>query len=209
MRTFKDFVTLYNYGDNGYSILEGDPKNKWKTTTNQYEDSFKVLFKHHSVRLTKFKLKTTEGEHNLTAPDQFYLFGYNTKLKRWDVLLEQLGQQLKGDSYYSFDIKEDCKAIPYRMFEFYSLTGTVSLSMIEFFGDLIEDNNPLPVEEARKAVTMIDYTTKPAIYTSIEKEDEKFTHGFLRNAMKIYGPRLKNFVRVNCHCRENSFFHEI
>lgn len=81
--------------------------------------------------------------------------------------------------------------------------------MIEFFGDLIEDNNPLPVEEARKAVTTIDYTTKPAIYTSIEKEDEKFTHGFLRNAMKIYGPRLKSFVRVNCHCRENNFFHEI
>lgn len=207
LRTFKDFVTFFNYGKNGYSILKGNPDNKWKTTTNQYENSFKVLFKHHSVRLTKFKLKTTDDKS--TAPEYFYLFGYNTKLKRWDVILKRNGLPLNCDSYYSFDINEKCQTIPYRMIQFYTVTGVVSLSMIELFGDLIDDESELPEEEARKPVTEFNYTNKIAFSTCIEKEKEKFNHGFLTEAMKIYGPRLKNFVNMHCHCLENSFFHEI
>lgn len=85
----------------------------------------------------------------------------------------------------------------------------VSLSMIKFFGDLIEDDSEIPTEVASSSITKFDYTNKPSFCTFIEAKEEKFNHGLLTNAMKIYGPRLAGLINVNYHSEEGNFFHEI
>lgn len=99
-KSIQNFVYFLNYGPNGVSLLEGDKDNQWTTTPNPDENSFPILFPHHSIRLIKFQIHTCENNE----PDQFCMLGYNSRVKRWDVISDFQGKRLNPKSLYSFNV---------------------------------------------------------------------------------------------------------
>ena len=194
-KQFENFVSFYNYGANGCSLLKQDKNNFWETTENNDENSFKVFFNHHSVRLTKFYIDTPKKATISLPTFDFVIYGYNSRVKRWDMILEHHGDRLKQPARYGFDVKEEKQNIYYRIFKFISMTGKTSFAYIEMYGDVIEETDEPPDSVGRKSETLINYTNKPSFICLYEKG--KWTKGILQTAMNIYGYDLKNFVRVD------------
>lgn len=204
-KNVENFVRFYNYGDNGLSLLDGNKDNNWITTPNPEENAFTLLFNRHSVRLTKFQLHTGSKKSDKYAPDNFFLYGYNSRLKRWDVISDFQGKRLEPASLYSFDIREDNKKIFYRMLRFSSLSK-VALAYIKLYGDAMEESDAPPEDVARSGGSEISYQKKPVFSCP---KTEKFTEGILRTAMKIYGPQLKGFVAVTDKSDKSSKYYDI
>lgn len=207
-KKFEDFVRFYNYGTNGMSILEGNGNNNWITTPNPVENAFTILFTHHSIRLTNFQIHTGCNDNEQLAPSQFLLYGYNSHLKRWDIISDFQGQRLKMKSLYKFDVREDNQKIFYRMFRFITHTGQVSLAYIKLYGDAISESDNAPEDVACKGSTIIKYKTIPSIIC--QKKDKPkylvqvYNHLFqllwnLTNLVfTIFGiQEISHFVHVN------------
>lgn len=202
-KKFEDFVRFYNYGTNGMSILEGNGSNNWITTPNPVENAFTILFTHHSIRLTNFQIHTGCNDNEQLAPSQFLLYGYNSHLKRWDIISDFQGQRLKMKSLYNFDVREDNQKIFYRMFRFITHTGQVSLAYIKLYGDAISESDNAPEDVACKGSTIIKYKTIPSI---ICQKKDNYQEGIFRTAAKIFGPSLQSFVSVTMESDESSFY---
>ena len=200
-----NFVKFYNYGDNGLSLLEGKKDNNWTTTPNPEENTFTLLFPKHSVRLNKIQLHTGSKKNDKLAPDNFFIYGYNSSVKRWDVILDFQGKRLETQSLYSFEVREDNKRIFYRLIKFSSLSK-VALAYIKLYGDVIEEKDAAPDDVARSGGLTISYKTRP---TFLCPKTEKFTEGILRSAMKIYGPLLKGFVTVTDKSDKSSKYYDL
>lgn len=198
-KNFDDFVRFYNYGTNGKSMLEGKSSNNWITTPNPVENAFTLLLTHHSARLTNFQIHTGCNDDVKLAPSQFFLYGYNSHLKRWDVISDFQGEPLKMKSLYDFDVRNDNQKIFYRMFRFITHTGRTSLAYIKLYGDVISESDNPPEDVACKGSTIIKYKTIPSIICQ-NKE------GFFRTATKIFGPNLQSFVFVTMESDESSFY---
>ena len=160
-KNFNDFCTFYNYGPNGQSLLRGDKDNYWETTQGGDYNTFDILFKHHSVRLTHFVFRTAVERHGDRTPNNFYIYGYNSHLRRWDILLERCGDRLDTESRYLFEIKKEFQNNFYRIIDFTTTTGVVALSYIQLYGDIITENDEPPEDEAKKGSIEIDYENKP------------------------------------------------
>lgn len=74
------------------------------------------MFTHHLVRLTIFLIHTGQKEFENFAPNQFVLYGYNSHVKRWDVISDFQGKRLNTNALYGFDVREDNQKIFYRIF---------------------------------------------------------------------------------------------
>ena len=60
--------------------------------------------------------KMTQKEFENFAPNQFVLYGYNSHVKRWDVISDFQGKRLNTNALYGFDVREDNQKIFYRIF---------------------------------------------------------------------------------------------
>lgn len=206
-KQFKNFVSFYNYGANGCSLLKQDKDNYWETTENNDENSFKVFFNHHSVRLTKFYIDTPKKATISLPTFDFVIYGYNSRVKRWDMILEYHGDRLEQPARYGFDVKEEKQNIYYRIFKFISMTGKMSFAYIEMYGDVIEETDEPPDSVGRKSETLINYSNKPSFICLYQ--EEKWTKGILQTAMNIYGYDLKNFVRVDAFGGKYQKFYDV
>lgn len=203
-KNIDNFVRFFNYGDNGLSILDGNKDNNWVTTPNPEENSFTLLFNRHSIRLIKFQIHTGKKGDKL-SPDEFFLYGFNSRLKRWDAILDFHGERLKTGSLYNFPVRDDNQKIFYRVFRFSSLSK-VAIAYIKLFGDIMEESDAAPEDAARSGTSVVAYKTKPLINCP---KTEKFTEGMLRTAMKYYGPFLKEFVKVTDKPDKSSKYYDI
>lgn len=202
----KDFIHFFNYGPNGLSILEGNRDNHWVTTPNPEENSFTIMFTHHSVRLTKFQIHTGNKKFEKLVPNQFVLFGFNSRVKRWDAISDFQGQSLNADALYSFDVREDNQKIFYRIFRFITLSGQIALAYIKLYGDVMAETDNPPDDAATDGNTLVNYQKKPYF---VCLKQEKFTEGLFKTATKIFGPELECFVKVTCKADESSRFYDI
>lgn len=205
-KNFSDFCTFYNYGPNGKSLLKVDKDNYWETTPNGNYNSFDILFKHHSIRLTHFALRTAVEKHSETTPKNFYIYGYNSHLRRWDILLERCGKSLDTESRYVFEIKKEFQNNFYRIIDFSTTTGVVALSYVQLYGDIITENDEPPHDEARKGSIEIDYEKKPSF---VCQKGSGYTKGILKTATSFYGPLLINFVDVYAYHDEDSKVYDV
>lgn len=205
-KNFDDFVHFYNYGTNGISILDGNGNNHWVTTPNPEENSFSIMFTHHSVRLTKFLIHTGHKEFENLAPNQFVLYGYNGHVKRWDVISDFQGKRLNTNALYDFDVREDNQKIFYRVFRFISISGQFALAYIKLYGDVIAEKDDAPDDVARNGSTIVDYHQKPTIFCQKQNDSQE---GIFRTAMKIYGPELQCFVKVTESPAKECRFYDI
>lgn len=202
-KSIQNFVYFLNYGPNGVSLLEGDKDNQWTTTPNPDENSFTILFPHHSIRLIKFQIHTCENNE----PDQFCMLGYNSRVKRWDVISDFQGKRLNPKSLYSFNVREVNQKILYRIFRFVSLSGHITLAYIKLYGDVVEEKDDSPETVAKTGNTLISYKNIPAFVC--EKRENEFTEGIFRTATKIFGPELECFVTVTYKSEESSRFYDL
>ena len=204
-KNIDNFVRFFNYGTNGISLLDGNKDNNWVSTPNPEENSFTLLFNHHSVRLTKFQIHTGSKKNDKLAPSEFFLYGYNSRLKRWDAILDFQGKRLEPAALYSFSVRDDNQKIFYRMLRFSSLSK-VALAYIKLFGDVMEEKDAPPEDVARSGSSVINYQKKPYL---ICPKTEKLTEGILRSAMKIYGPQLNGFVIVTDKSDKSSKYYDL
>ena len=203
-----EFVSFYTFGKNGHSILCGNSNNIWMTTTNNKENSFKVVFNHHSVRLKKFGIQTVcDPKYSQYSPSTFYLFGYNSHAKHWDVILDHISEKTMDiRSHYTFDINENNQNIFYRIIKFITLSGQVAISYIKLYGDAIEETDEMPEDEATSGHAIIEYKSNLKI-TALRNQG--FSEGIFRKAMKIYGPELDGFVQVVESSPSHVWFYDI
>lgn len=195
-KKFNNFVNCWNYGPNGHSIFEHNESNSWTTTSNSGYHEFKIVFNHHTVRLTSFAYCTSMNSNYETGkPIYFSLYGYNNKTNRWKIIFNypysgKIGRHLR----YSHEIKDQCF---YKVFQFISLSSPLSLSYLQLYGDVKNDETEMPNSVVKSVMTNIEYDETPLIEAL--DDPNQFCRGIFKKAMEIYGSDLRNFVSIYFH----------
>lgn len=207
LNKYRNFVSFYTYGTNGSSILFANPDNYWVSTSNGDKNSFTLLFNHHSVRLTSILIHTPNPNFEKFMLQNFYIYGYNSHVKRYDLILSHKSDKpLESMSTYNFSVNQENQQIFYRMFTFISYSGRFAISYIKLFGDVIKEEDNPPKEKAERSDYSIKYNAMPYIEAFSSK---KKIRGLFETAVDIFGPTLKNFVKVKHHPGDDVKYYDI
>lgn len=120
-------------------------------------------------------------------PNTICLFGYNDDFNRWDVLYFTRVQTLKTGSRYDLYIENGTQKNFYRAFSFFTYSDHFALSFFKLYGDLITQEDGVDMSVFEK-IPRIRYHNMPVI------EGHENGEAIFDSALKIFGPRLENFV---------------
>ena len=108
--------------------------------------------------MTTFYIDTSKKAIISLPTFDFVIYGYNSRVKRWDMILEQHSKSLEKASRYRFDVKEENQNIYYRIFKFISTTGKMSFAYFEIYGDVIKETDEPPDSEGINTNNLFNYT---------------------------------------------------